>query len=284
MSTLLVPTDFSPCARGAVKYAIQLAGLTNSRLVFFHSAFAQIPTRNSKTAYETAIDTTIEQKTRALEKETDKIYATLGQQRHPEQTSVLVKFGLSVPENIQQAIEDVQPDIVVMGTQGASGLGKLIFGSTTADIITQAPVPVLAIPQRYRFRPIQKIICISDMSDNLTKEIESVMPWARELGVPVEVVYFDYGWGNQADRQQLFENAAEQANYPQLAWVTRKADVTLSLEDNLRLYLKRQRAFVLATFTSERTFFEKMLLGSLTKDLAYKLAFPLLSVRKAMLA
>jgi nucleotide-binding universal stress UspA family protein len=49
-----------------------------------------------------------------------------------------------------------------MGTQGATGLGKLFLGSITYSVIKQTEIPVLAIPSEYVFKTIDKIVFATD--------------------------------------------------------------------------------------------------------------------------
>ncbi len=281
MPTILVPTDFSACARNAARYAIRLAEKTGSQLVFFHSTFQEIPTRSSKTVYQAAVDRELAHQSKKLQQEIDKSYQAVGLSRDPDQTKLLVKFDLSVSQNIREMVQETNADLIVMGTQGASGLRKLLFGSNTADVITKATVPVLAIPQRHRFRPIEKIIYASDMSA-VSKEIRALLPWVKPLGAFIEVVYFDYGWDTKGD-QSRFDKAVSQFPDVTCRLVRQKVNIDLPLEENLRTYLKRQRKFILASFTTDRDFFDNLFLSSLTKELAYNLTFPLLSIRKAIL-
>lgn len=46
---------------------------------------------------------------------------------------------------IQAAIRE-QVDLIVMATQPRRGLGRLLFGSTTDDVVHHSPVPVLVVP------------------------------------------------------------------------------------------------------------------------------------------
>ncbi len=53
---------------------------------------------------------------------------------------------------LKKLIEVQQPDLIVMGTNGASGLKKLIIGSNTVKVISKTRVPVLVIPGMARFK------------------------------------------------------------------------------------------------------------------------------------
>ena len=46
---------------------------------------------------------------------------------------------------ILKTAEKLQPDLIVMGTHGRSGMGRLMLGSVTENICRTAQIPVLAI-------------------------------------------------------------------------------------------------------------------------------------------
>jgi hypothetical protein len=45
-----------------------------------------------------------------------------------------------------------------MGTQGASGLEKVFIGSVTGGVMRQTNIPLLAIPEGYRYQPVKTIV------------------------------------------------------------------------------------------------------------------------------
>src|SRR5262249_4411765 len=63
--------------------------------------------------------------------------------------------------------ESMRPDLIVIGTRGATGLKQLVLGSVTEEVIRTAPCPVLAIPPRAgalpRF-PFRRVLCATDYS------------------------------------------------------------------------------------------------------------------------
>lgn len=55
------------------------------------------------------------------------------------------KFGERLGETVAQAAKLWNADLVVVGTHGRRGIGRLLLGSGAEQIIRLAPVPVLAI-------------------------------------------------------------------------------------------------------------------------------------------
>src|SRR5215203_2627197 len=93
-----------------------------------------------------------------------------------------------------------QPDLIVMGTKGASGLKKILLGSNTVNVIANTKVPVLVIPAAARFEHFldkgkNKIVLATDLDIlehdealNILKEIALLViePKLRVLSVRPE--------------------------------------------------------------------------------------------------
>jgi nucleotide-binding universal stress UspA family protein len=45
-----------------------------------------------------------------------------------------------------KAAADAKADLIVMGTQGRTGLSRLLLGSTAEKVLRQSPVPVMTVP------------------------------------------------------------------------------------------------------------------------------------------
>ncbi|CAN5532599.1 hypothetical protein BH23BAC1_BH23BAC1_33470 [soil metagenome] len=65
-------------------------------------------------------------------------------------------------ENIKALSEELDIDLVVMGTTGATGLKEVFLGSNTSHAIENLDCPVLAIPEHTKFSPINKIFYATD--------------------------------------------------------------------------------------------------------------------------
>lgn len=63
-----------------------------------------------------------------------------------------VRHG-QVWKNLAKIIEENQIDLIVVGTHGRTGLGKLLLGSVAEDILRHAPCPVLTVGPRVSGHP-----------------------------------------------------------------------------------------------------------------------------------
>lgn len=137
-SDVLVPTDGSETARGAIEHAIGVAAETNG-LVHGLSAF-------DASAVEEAVGPGTD------------LEACLGQEFESAAETVAERAreaGLEASHAVREdrprdAIDayatEHDVDLIVMGTHGRSGLERMLVGSTTEWLLRNSDVPVLAVP------------------------------------------------------------------------------------------------------------------------------------------
>jgi nucleotide-binding universal stress UspA family protein len=84
----------------------------------------------------------------AIEAEEENAHAEIQQvnsQLAGLQHDTIVARGIQVWPTVQQAIQDDDVDLIVLGTHGRTGAQKLLLGSVAEEIFRQSPVPVLTI-------------------------------------------------------------------------------------------------------------------------------------------
>ena len=132
MKTIIAPVDFSDASTNALSFAAELSKRASAHLIIvniFEKGEDEEETRN---------------KLKSVESDLKK---TFGSNLNCES---LVAHGSLIPE-LKEIIKVQQPDLIVMGTKGASGLKKILIGSNTVNVIAKTKVPVLVIPEVARF-------------------------------------------------------------------------------------------------------------------------------------
>ena len=59
---------------------------------------------------------------------------------------------------VQQEVERSNIDLIVMGTNGASGAQEILFGSNTLQVIRKVTTPTLIIPEAYEFGTFESVV------------------------------------------------------------------------------------------------------------------------------
>lgn len=154
MKRILVPVDFSPTSKKAFRLAVDIASRSGGSIMLYH-----LYTPAKKYTAGTYSDArTVNQQ---LERDGLKRLQRLAKKVLPDQSNVPVSTIIGrtpVVNNILGFAEHNLVDMIVMGTQGASGLKKVIIGSVAAKIIKKSEIPVLLVPEKFELAPIKKIV------------------------------------------------------------------------------------------------------------------------------
>ena len=71
---------------------------------------------------------------------------------HKGLNKILEKVGEEAVETILAAADEIGADLIVMGTQGSQGFLDALRGSTTEQVLRRSLSPLLAVPERRRFK------------------------------------------------------------------------------------------------------------------------------------
>ncbi len=136
---VLVPTDFSPASFTAIEQALALAAQPGTTLVLVHAldpcSFAQ--------SVET-IPGLPDVETRAKEAQADLL--ALAKRKIPAPVPVETAVRIGVPhDEIVRAAAACSADLIIIATQGRSGLKHILLGSTAERVVRHARCPVLVV-------------------------------------------------------------------------------------------------------------------------------------------
>ena len=141
LDRILCPMDFSDPSFTAMKYALSLAQEADATLLLVH-VLEEMPPRNPKlfghfdlVGYERALTDDAIERLREAVPDAARDWCT------PEE---LVTRGKPYAEILRLA-EARDAHLIVMGVHGRSAVDLLVFGSTTHQVVRQAPCPVLTL-------------------------------------------------------------------------------------------------------------------------------------------
>jgi nucleotide-binding universal stress UspA family protein len=139
---ILVATDFSEGARGALRRAARLLGISSHDTVVLAHAYNLSPTVDLAVAPFTRpeIDGLVRQE---AARQLDQDVAAFRQAGMQPRAELLDGFPV---EAVVARAQSLDADLVVTGTLGRSGLAHLLLGSTAERVVERAPCPVLVVP------------------------------------------------------------------------------------------------------------------------------------------
>jgi universal stress protein A len=138
-ATIVCPVDFSLASRGALRYAIAIAGHFGARLSVLAVNDPVLSEAADLHMGEAWLKNQAEHDLRQF-----LAAAADGRAVHID-TTVHVAVGKASEEILRRARED-NADLIVMSSRGNSGVRKLFFGATTERVLRETDVPVLVTP------------------------------------------------------------------------------------------------------------------------------------------
>jgi nucleotide-binding universal stress UspA family protein len=145
MSGIIVAVDGSGHSQRALEWAMKEAAIRHTPLTVltvheairgYYTSVAVYPDDPART----------EGAQKAAQAEADQVLARLGGPR-PESVTVKAVHGHPVEELVNAGRD---ADMIVLGSRGVGGFGRLLMGSTAGQVVQHADCPVLIVPPAER--------------------------------------------------------------------------------------------------------------------------------------
>lgn len=154
MKKILVPCDFSKPATNAYRLALDVAAQSKGTVHLLH--VVELPVM-----HDTVLMPVLnfeEQLLKDLREKAEGQFSKLAGKYPADKVKVVFKvvFG-AVARMILDYVNDQSIDVVIMGSQGASGLREVFIGSNAEKIVRQSSAPVLVTKNYYK-GPIKNIV------------------------------------------------------------------------------------------------------------------------------
>ena len=141
LKRILVPIDFSPCARHALQYALSFARQFGAQIVLVNVVEPMILPENLMLAVPELpeVGTNL---VAAAQQRLDGLAETELPPEH--RLPALVRVGRPYDEIVGVATEE-NIDLIVLSTHGYTGLKHVLMGSTAERVVRHATCPVLTV-------------------------------------------------------------------------------------------------------------------------------------------
>lgn len=284
MAKILFPTDFSPSATQAFRYALELADKIGAEIVTLN-VFVQpnIPglERFPSTAEEIYESLRLEafdeykESVKTLHEELKKLGKTGLRVRHEFVSGGIVSA-------ICRKAEEEKVDFIVMGTKGATGLREIFLGSQAQSVMAQSSVPVLAVPQEAQFSDISKIMVTTEL-DGDDSLILASSAFSKLFDARLCVVHVDHDLektGTAQKRMSQLRSRVETATLDSMDFhIIPNLDTELALTN----YAHDEGVDVIVLVKKNRNFLQRLFHYSISKRIAFHSQVPVLSIPQAEL-
>ncbi|MFN4235286.1 MAG: universal stress protein [Bacteroidia bacterium] len=272
IKNIIVPIDFSANADKACLYAYQLAKKFNAEIILLNAIFIP-PASPDSPAYILQEETEVLRNANLekLKKQVEKYSAQFPNIKSNTYISIS-----TVVQACNEAAEKFNNSMIVMGTQGASGIKKVLLGSNTADVAENAQVPVLALPESAKTNLPLRIMIASDYYDQDMAVAQEIIDFAKTFDAIVYFVHVAEGEDFEKEILEMFEKKIrEKNNYQGLHFDLAYGENVL---EGIESYAKTNNIDLVVSIKRKRNLFQKFFSKSLTKELLFHTQIPVLSI------
>ena len=188
--TILIPTDFSSCADGALSAALSLAEKHGASLHLLHAVVLHGDDPYNPGRYFPDTEALFSR----LQQEAQERIAELeaGWKDRPVQVTSEIRQGIHPSPVILEVAAELDAGLVVLGTHGRRGPSRWLLGSVAEEVVRRAPCPVLTVRQQDEIptlREVRRILVPVDFSDDVEESLAVARDLARRYGARLSLLH-----------------------------------------------------------------------------------------------
>jgi nucleotide-binding universal stress UspA family protein len=278
MKTILIPTDFSDVAHNALQVAVAIARQNNATIHLLHVMDASMGGGFSATGEIQDYSGDNFYLLKLMEVNKKKLYALANELQNsgvPEVHCDIQVGNIADVVTRQTGVKGI--DLIVMGTEGASGLNELLIGSNTEKIVRLSRVPVLSVKGIEAPFAVKKIVYASDFLSDQVTAVNSVKRLSTLFGAKIHLVYVNVP--NRFTSTRVIARRKEA--FTQQYQLT-DADFTIyndELEERGIIHFAEEvQADLIAVATHGRTGIAHLLSGSIAENIVNHATRPVLTI------
>lgn len=276
MKKVILPTDFSYNAYNAISYAMNL--LKDEEATFYlmntytpaiyqteyllHSP-GQIGLGD---IYQSESINQLEELQKQLQKEFN----------NPKHTIMTHSAFNILVDEVASMVANEEADMVVMGTQGATGAKEIFLGTHTVHVIKKATCPVIAIPADFEYEIPKEILFPTDYEVEYSEEqLRTLFDLAELHKSRIQVIHISSGYDltefqeqNKAKLEKLI------ANTPHLFHDLPSQEIITGI-NNFQL---KNKMNMLAMIQNKHTFLESLFIEPVIKKIGFHVSIPFMVI------
>ncbi|MCK0190329.1 universal stress protein [Arenibacter sp. F20364] len=276
MKKILLPTDFSDNAWNAIFTALKLYTDVKCKFIILHAYEPKAMNmlgQKSQQRLGVIYDSLAQYSAQELEKIATYLSKNHNNQNHSFET---ISRSDTLEGAVKELVSASDIDLVVMGTQGATGAKEIFMGSNTVNVLKQLKnISILAVPKDYNFQKLRTLVFPTDYTRKYEKMellpmVELTKLWNATIKVIHVAVEFKLN-DTQKTNIKILEERLAGSNYS-LHELVFEASIAHSVEQ----YVAETRADLLTMVRYQHSFWERIIEEPVIKKIAFHSIVPVL--------
>lgn len=276
MKHILLPTDFSENSMNAMDYAMQL----------FKGETCHFYLLNVQKSSGYITDDLLTADTNGS------IYNAIASDNKKQLHTLLESFKKKYPEPnyhwhslfdydgftaaVNQVISTKNIDLIVMGTNGATGAKETLFGSNTLQVVRNVKCPVLIIPEEYTFTALSSILFSIAHCKELKQEAVKILKYLTKRYDAMLHILNIHQNRNEPEHENDSSLSSVLENLVYKEYTMKGIPIPFAVESFEQLIPVEMHVM----FTPKESFLDRFLFGSDTTRISYRSNVPLLFLHK----
>lgn len=276
MKNILVPTDFSPAAKGAFQFALNLAELQDGHVKAVHIYHPEFDPESNwlNNSFMDGMGFAKERLDQFVKQETAPTGG--GNVATALEVEQEVITGFAVDE-ILECSRRKDVDLLVMGSTGERGFLEKLFGSVSTNVTQRAECPVMLVPEGVQFHGFKHIMYASNYEAAEQPTLHKLVDVANAFNSDIHFVHVaeegdskDY----EAVENRLFKVLFD-GNEPSFAFNMANIEGH-SVVEGLNDYAVKHNIDLVVMVSPHRNFWEQLFHKSVTKAMTLNTKIPIL--------
>ncbi|KAA2219869.1 MULTISPECIES: universal stress protein [Maribacter] len=276
MKKIILPTDFSENAWNAIFTALKIYSDVKCHF-YIVNAYEPGVLKPLGTESHKRLDVIYDSLSQHSEKELAEIQTYLDKNHHNLQHSFeTISLGSTLEEAMQKIAKEKDADLIIMGTQGATGAKQVFLGSNTVKVIDKLPnISILAVPDSFNFQKLKTVLYSTDYMKGYDKfELDSLLELVNIWNANIEIIHVTEEFALN-ETQQTNKNILEE-RLSGLNFTFVDLPFKSSTAYTIGQYTNNKTSDILGITRHHHTFWEKVIGEPVVKKLAFHSEIPLL--------
>ncbi len=271
MTRILMPTDFSDNSFKAIQYALLVYKDIKCSFYLLHTYTPPVYQTEYLLGSPGLIglgDVMHETSMTQLEKLKSRLENQYENDKH---TFIVHTAFNTLLGEISEIVTNEKIDLIVMGTQGATGAEEILFGTHTVHVIKKAKCPVIAVPPNYEYEAPKEILFPTDYEIDYRKDnITHLLTIARQHKSRINVMHVRTGYDL---------NVVQEKHKGQLEKLLGSSVLFHDMPDNgiieaVNAFQVKEKINLLVMVQNKHTFMERLFIEPVIKKIGFHISIP----------
>ncbi|WP_418636505.1 universal stress protein [Winogradskyella sp.] len=269
MKKVLLLTDFSKNATNAIRYAMQFfeSKTCTFYIMYVHKVSGYVTDDLLMSPKNSIHDSITKKPQEKLDALIEKLKNDTKTQDYHFET--IIDFDVFT-DAINQVVQKFSIDFVVMGSNGASNVKEVIFGSNTINVVEKVKCKTIVVPSNYSFSPVKEFLVSLNTDDSFNSHLlEHIIDFIEDFKLKLHILRISSE--NDASNISLQDKES-------IALLDSKYHLVegVPIDYAVSSYIQTNPIDITAFITQDKSFLKRLFSASPSKELKSRMKLPLL--------